>query len=64
MSGSVSVLRATDDCDEKGRRQVAEMGALAASHISKAASRGALGAGLWELGVGSLRSICLPTLTQ
>jgi hypothetical protein len=64
MAGCVSVLRVTDDCDEKGRRQVAEMGTLAASHISKAASRGALGTGLWELGVESLRSICLPTLTK
>ena len=58
-AGFVSVLRVTDDCDEKGRRQAAEIGTLAASHISKAASRRALGKGLWELGNGSLRSICL-----
>jgi len=32
---------------KKVRRQLAEVGALAASHISKAASRGALGTGLW-----------------
>jgi hypothetical protein len=35
---------------KKVRRQVAEMGTLAASHISKAASRGALGTGIWVVG--------------
>ena len=67
MEGLVSVKRVTGDCDEKGRRQVAEVGTLAATHISKTASRGALGTGLQgygELGVGSLRSIFLSTLTK
>src|SRR5229473_2940194 len=30
-AGLVSVLRVTDDCDEKGRLQIMEVGALAAS---------------------------------
>src|SRR5216684_4676787 len=63
-AGLVSVLRVTNDCDENVGRRLRKWTHPRRRTSSKAASRWAVGAGVWELGVGSLRSICMPTFTK
>jgi hypothetical protein len=64
MAGCVSVLRVTDDCDEKG--QASGCGNGNARGVAHLESREPWGTrtGLWEPGLGSLRSLCQPYLDE